>query len=109
MEQQATSQAEVTNPFSVELSFESYLQRVGLVAASMPADQLRETKRAFFGGYGDLLMTLEHDILLLPEDLAVEKIESMVNQVQDFWMAEASHASPELLSKAANAVNLALG
>jgi len=70
--------------FDLELQYELYLGRVGLTPDTMHPRQAIETKRAFFGACGQLLMLLLYDMPDNEND-AVLLLQSMHDQVGDFW------------------------
>lgn len=74
--------------FNLEKQYQLYLERIGLKESQMHPVQKTETKRAFMGGCGQLLILLRDDVGDLEEEEAVEQIESMINQVQSFWLKE---------------------
>lgn len=74
--------------FDMENQWQLYLQRVNLKGKKMPAEQYRELKRAFFGALGQLLMLMKNEVADLSEDDAVSALESMINQVGDFWLKQ---------------------
>jgi hypothetical protein len=49
-----------------------------------------ETKRAFYGACGQILVLLREDIADLDEDKAIHTLEDMFSQVNSFWIKEAS-------------------
>jgi hypothetical protein len=50
--------------------------------------QKKEMKRCFFGAFGQLLVLLEQDATKLPEKEVFEKLDSMINQVSNFFLNE---------------------
>ncbi|WP_157585412.1 hypothetical protein [Runella zeae] len=48
--------------------------------------QLQETRRAFYGAAGQMLILLRDDLSELPEEEAISKLDSMIIQVEAFWM-----------------------
>lgn len=83
------------NKFSVEFEFEQYTQRVNLDRRKVSANQWTETKRAFFGAFGQCLVLLRDDIGDLPEDAGVEVLQKMHDEVLRFWRNEAAAAAPK--------------
>nr|WP_028666314.1 hypothetical protein [Runella zeae] len=63
-----------------------YLERVGLNIKTMHPIQLQETRRAFYGAAGQMLILLRDDLSELPEEEAISKLDSMIIQVEAFWM-----------------------
>lgn len=74
--------------FNVENQFYLYLKRVKLDPNKIPATQLKETKRAFFGAVGQFLLLLRDDLTGIPEEQAIEALDAMFSQVLDFWIRE---------------------
>lgn len=74
--------------FKIEEMFDKYLELVKLDKRKMPSYQLRETRRAFFGAIGQLLIVQRDELTLLTEDESVEVLESFIKQVTDFWLSE---------------------
>lgn len=75
--------------FNLEYQYKMYLQRMQLDESKMHPVQKIETKRVFFGAFGQVLMLLQNDISELPEEKGVEILESMINQVANFFLNEA--------------------
>ena len=74
--------------FDLNYQYSLYLERVGLKEANMNPIQRAETKRAFIGACGQMLILLRDDLAALPEDEGVEEMQGMLNQVGDFFLAE---------------------
>jgi len=74
--------------FSLEHQYQLYLKRVGLKEAMMHPAQRTETKRAFMGACGQMLVMLRDDLVELPENEAVETLQDLNNQVSNYWLAE---------------------
>lgn len=75
--------------FNLENQYQQYLKRVGLDENKMHPVQKKETKRAFFGACGQMLVLLRDDVSELEDDKAIETLENMDNQVNSFWVNEA--------------------
>lgn len=75
------------NLFDIEYQYELYLERVGLKRSEMQPVQAIETKRAFFGACGQMLILMRDD---MPdnENEAVKLLQGMHDQVGDFWSKE---------------------
>lgn len=71
----------MNDPFNVEEQYQKYLTRVGLKEEKMNPIQAKETKQAFFGAWGQLLLVMRDDITTLEEDEAIEKLKDMNTQV----------------------------
>lgn len=74
--------------FDLHYQFKLYLERCQVDMKLMPADQLRETKRAFFGACGQMLILLRDDVAAFPEPIAVSIMKTMLDQVGTFWENE---------------------
>ena len=73
---------------NVENQYKLYLERMKLDESRMPEVQRVETKRVFYGAFGQLLMLLQNDISALSDDEAFKTLDSMINQVGQFFMNE---------------------
>lgn len=51
---------------------------------TMPEDQYRETKLAFFGGFGASLILHRDEITAMDEDTAIAKMESFIDEIAAF-------------------------
>lgn len=73
----------------LEVQWKLYLERVGHSEEKMHPQQKAETKRAFFGACGQILI-LFRDVLGSEEDedKAVLQMEDLFNQVEIFWRDE---------------------
>lgn len=74
--------------FKLETQWQLYLQRVGLDESKMPAIQVQETKRAFMGACGQMLLLLRDDVSELPEEQAIAKLDEMLSECGEFWNNE---------------------
>lgn len=67
-----------------------YCELAGLPEEEMSPVQRQETKRAFFGACGQLLIAFRDDVgAIEDEEEAVACMEDMIQQVANFWMDEA--------------------
>lgn len=76
------------NPeFNLEYQFGLYLERSGVKPEHLHPVQLSETKKAFFGGCGQMLFMLRDD---MPdkEQEAIEVFKSLEEQVLEFFKKE---------------------
>lgn len=76
------------NPFNLDHCYKFYLQTVKLKESEMSAIQRQETKRAFIGACGVILVVLKKDLSELKEDDAIKMLQSMFDQVTEFYMKE---------------------
>lgn len=72
----------------LEQEWKKYLALVGLNEANMPADQIRETKRAFMAGCGMMFVLINDGANQEDEKEAVEILETVKKEVSDFWQNE---------------------
>ena len=74
--------------FNLNSQYQAYLKMVGLEESRMIPIQRIETKRAFMAGCGQMLVLMRDEVSQLTEDNAVEALESMFYQTEDFWSKE---------------------
>ena len=74
--------------FDLEHQYQLYLERVGLKEENMHPVQKTETRRAFMGACGQMLILLRDDLGVLEESKAIEIMQDMINQVQVYFMKE---------------------
>lgn len=75
--------------FTLQNQWELYLKRVKLSEDTMPAQQTRELKRAFFGACGQMLILLRDDVAAIEnEDECIVIFEQMTKECSDFWNAQ---------------------
>lgn len=74
--------------FKLEHQFQLYLKRVGLADKLMSVAQMRETRRAFMGACGQILILLRDDVGKLEENEAIVTLDNLIKQVSNFWLAE---------------------
>ena len=78
----------VNKTFDLEHQYQLYLKRVGLKEENMHPVQKTETRRAFMGACGQMLILLRDDLGILEESKAIETMQDMINQVQVYFMKE---------------------
>lgn len=71
--------------FRVYHQFTLYLQRMRLQRSQMIPVQLTETERAFFGGWGQLLILLKENVSKESEEKQFSILGSMIEEVGEFW------------------------
>lgn len=71
--------------FDLEHQYQLYLQRVGLKEENMHPIQKTETKRAFIGACGQMLVLLRDDLGKLEENKAIEILQDMMDQVAAYF------------------------
>lgn len=74
--------------FDLNHQYQLYLKRVGLNEKTMSSVQSKETKRAFFGACGQMLILLRDNVGELEETEAIETLDDLTNQVKNFWAIE---------------------
>lgn len=68
--------------------WQQYLQLTALTEERMHPDQLRETKRAFYGACGQMLIFQRDKVAELSEEDAVNALQLMLDEIGDFWLKE---------------------
>ena len=68
--------------------FDFYLKKVNLKKESMSHVQYTETRRAWYGGVGQILTTSRDDITELPEKEAIIQLERWWQECNRFWENE---------------------
>lgn len=75
--------------FSIETQWKLYLQKVGVRESEMHAVQKQETKRAFYGCAGELLILFRDGLTELADkegdDAAAIQMQKMMDEVLAFW------------------------
>lgn len=61
---------------------------VGLTEDRMHPVQLRQTKQAFFGAAGQVLIYLRDDLGAKDNETAVDGMQAMLDEVGDFWLKQ---------------------
>jgi predicted nucleic acid-binding protein len=76
--------------FDVEFQWRRYCEMVKLPPEQMSLIQRVETRRAFFGAWGQLLVMARDELGSdeITDDEAVELLEKMTQQVKDFFERE---------------------
>lgn len=73
--------------FSLENQYQLYLKRVGITEEQMHPIQRKETKQAFFGACGQMLILFRDGIGAIEnENEAVQTMESMMTQVAEYFL-----------------------
>jgi hypothetical protein len=84
----------IPEQFDLMWQWHKMCERFGLPEERMHPDQRRETKRAFFGACGQLLILFRNDLAEYAEkqgdDAGVKMLENMLDQVKDWWQQEAA-------------------
>ena len=74
--------------FNLEKQYQKYLKLVNLSESNMHPIQKKETKRAFMGACGQMLVLLRDELALLDEDKAVQVLQEMNNEVSNYFLSE---------------------
>lgn len=82
------------NSLKLEIQYQLYLKRVGLNFNTMGPNYIRETRRAFMGACGQILILMRDVISQKVEEEAVMSMEDLLSQVQDFWEEEMKNQKP---------------
>lgn len=80
------------DPFNINHVFKEYLRMVGLEWDKMIPSHQRETKRAFYAGFGGCLMMSKNDLSIQPDQVQLNLMKDMYNQVNYFWAEEEKKA-----------------
>lgn len=78
--------------FDLNNQWSLFLGRCGMSAITMPEDQKREMKRAFFGACGQILIVFRDELNDYAdkkgEVAAANVMQNMLDQVSTFWQKE---------------------
>jgi hypothetical protein len=74
--------------FNLDYQFNLYLKRCRITKEEMHPVQYEETKKAFMGACGQLLVLLTYDLVTYEEEVAHKKLDDMIEQVNSFWINE---------------------
>lgn len=78
---------------TIEQQYQLYLNKVGLSEKTMHPIQATETKRAFFGAAGQLIIYFRDGIGAMEEEQAIEAMEAMKSEVLNFWNNETNRVN----------------
>lgn len=76
--------------FNIEHQYQLFLKRLKLSESVMPVQQKVIMKQVYFGAFGQILVLFRDELSELEDDEAVEKLESMFQQVAEFFMNQSS-------------------
>lgn len=71
--------------FNLNHQYQLYLERVGLKESNMSPVQAKETKQAFFGAMGQMLVLQRDELAALSDDDAVDTLQDMWEQVAKYF------------------------
>lgn len=81
------------NIFKLEHQYQLYLQRVDLKEENMSKEQRKQLRQTFMAACGQLIILLRDDMAELPEDEGVEIMESMLNEIGDYFLTISGKAN----------------
>lgn len=73
----------------IHQQFDLYLEKMGLQQSQMNDVQYIETRRAFYAGFGQLLILLLGDIADMPEEESINTLDDLFTESQEFFKNEA--------------------
>ena len=76
------------NKKQIEKQFELYLEKMGLKQSEISDVQFMETRRAFYAGFGQLLILLMGDISDQNEADAIADLDALFTESQEFFANE---------------------
>lgn len=84
--------------FQVETHWQAYLVMIGIKEEMLSPTQHQEMKRAFYGGFGQMLVLFRDNISLIEDnDEGIKVFMDITKQVHDFWVVENNkHAAAKL-------------
>ena len=74
--------------FTIEHQYGLYLERVNLKEVDMHPVQKKQLKQAFFGAYGQCLLSMRDDVAALSEEEGVKILDAQMKEVLDFFNSE---------------------
>ena len=74
--------------YKIENQWQLYLERADTNESKMHVTQLSETKKAFFGAAGQMLLLLRDDVTEETDAESVFVLDGMLNEIDDFWTME---------------------
>lgn len=84
------------NKFDLETQWKLYLERMDLKEENLHPMQLQETKRAFMGAMGQMLMICNDDLDSFKNPVTGEAVVYMIDQVTDYFQKEIQKHQQEL-------------
>lgn len=61
---------------------------MGLIESTMHPQQKIQLRQTFFGASGQMLLLLRDDLSELEEEKAMETLQDLINQVNNFFLSE---------------------
>lgn len=74
--------------FNLEYQYQLYLQRMALSESTMHPQQRIQLRQTFFGASGQMLILLRDELSKLEEEKAMETLQDLLNQVNNFFLSE---------------------
>lgn len=74
--------------YTIEHQWQEYLKRAELPEHMLGAVQRQEMRRAFFGAWGQALISFRDEVAALDEVDAIAIMEKQLKEVTDFWLKE---------------------
>ncbi len=71
--------------FCLECQYQKLLEKLNLKEEDLHEVQKTVMRDTYFGAIGQLLVTCRDDLSQLPEDEAVDMMQSMLNQTKDYF------------------------
>lgn len=69
----------------IEQHYQSYLKTVKLDESKMPQSQINTLRDTYFGAWGQALIALRDDVGELPENEAMDMMQSFLDQVGEYF------------------------
>ena len=76
--------------FNLEYQYQEYLKKVKLKESEMSPMQQKETRQAFMGACGIMLIVLRDEVSKFEEDKAIEIMQGMFDQVGEYFLKAAN-------------------
>jgi len=72
----------------LEQQYKSFLQKMALNESKMHSQQKIQIKQTFYGAFGQAIMVMRDEVSEQDENAAVESLQNMMEQIQDFFLSE---------------------
>ena len=74
------------NTFNLEFLYQEYLKKVKLKEYELPPIQRKEMRQIYMAACGQMLILLRDELSKLDEDIAIQKLQSMLSQVGSYFI-----------------------
>jgi len=76
----------VNNPHTISVisAWQEYLERVYPDGTKMTNEQHRQTKLAFYAGYGACIVTFQDELAALPPNTLFHYLDALIAEIQNF-------------------------